>query len=337
MSLLSNINLAFKLRYTCVNGFLPIKDFKLELFDANNNLIYVNEFQARPMYCTSWFATLPLKEGQYTSVLTGPCGQVRKQHTLKYPYRWSNLGYRQSYDCEGYKLHVLGDLFWEDKPDGNASYRIIAGSQSGYPTDKRRLDQPALVKTGRYSVEIINSQNWAIDTIVPNITPQLLQLDETQTLAYACADNQNEQGYMFVKAKNGIAPYKYELWSADNTQKMPVEAIIDSKGLAQFAYGKVGDTYTIRISDACGNNFAQHITINDLSRFSIASTPDNFVCHGDEVRLYCAPMERYEWTGPNGFTSTEQNPRIRNANRSMAGRYTVLGYPRACGKGVTGI
>jgi len=31
----------------------------------------------------------------------------------------------------------------------------------------------------------------------------------------------------------------------------------------------------------------------------------------------------YEWTGPNGFTSTEQNPNIGNASLANAGTYNV--------------
>jgi len=38
----------------------------------------------------------------------------------------------------------------------------------------------------------------------------------------------------------------------------------------------------------------------------------------------------YSWTGPNGFTSTSQNPPIVNAQQNNAGVYTVTGTSNGC-------
>ena len=52
------------------------------------------------------------------------------------------------------------------------------------------------------------------------------------------------------------------------------------------------------------------------------------VCGADTIRLqssssFAGPIT-YAWTGPNGFTSTEQNPVIPNANVTMNGIYSVV-------------
>jgi len=48
-------------------------------------------------------------------------------------------------------------------------------------------------------------------------------------------------------------------------------------------------------------------------------------CEGETIQLLASPdgMSSYSWTGPNGFTSTDQNPTIPNATLAMAGTYNL--------------
>jgi|GEM_PF-1144810 len=50
------------------------------------------------------------------------------------------------------------------------------------------------------------------------------------------------------------------------------------------------------------------------------------VCAEDTIALSTPTVAgaTYSWTGPNGFTSSDQNPNISNANASMAGTYSVV-------------
>lgn len=328
--------------YSGVPILLFAEHESLEIYDPQGKLIHQNFGHNQKTWQSEHIATYTryaLKEGEYTAILRRNCGDLVTKFIVKYPYTWRDLGYRQSYDCNGYKMHIQADVRWNDSPDGGAYYRIIDGSQVGYPTGRYNFSTASIVTPGKYTVEIGTTSAGGVlplDTLVVDIKPQPLQLDETKTTAYACADNQSEQGYIFVKAKYGIEPYRYELWDESNTQRMPIAPIIDSEGVVEFVYGKVGETYTIRIQDACGNNFSQRITINDLTRNSIASTPDNFICYGEQIRLFCLPMQRYEWYNPEGILfSTEQNPVIKKAQRIDGGRYKVVGFPKACGKGTT--
>lgn len=46
------------------------------------------------------------------------------------------------------------------------------------------------------------------------------------------------------------------------------------------------------------------------------------LCIGNNLELTASGGTNYSWTGPNGFTSTEQNPTILNANSTHSGQYS---------------
>ena len=56
------------------------------------------------------------------------------------------------------------------------------------------------------------------------------------------------------------------------------------------------------------------------------------ICVGSDIHLNTAPVTNatYLWTGPNGFTSTLQNPVITNATAADAGTYTMAFTLRGC-------
>ena len=53
------------------------------------------------------------------------------------------------------------------------------------------------------------------------------------------------------------------------------------------------------------------------------------MCEGNTINLFASSsnVSTYSWTGPNGFTSTLQNPTIPNSTVAMAGTYTVAIHP----------
>ncbi len=48
-------------------------------------------------------------------------------------------------------------------------------------------------------------------------------------------------------------------------------------------------------------------------------------CPGETIELSASGGNSYVWTGPNGFNTTEPNPRLNNLNTTNTGRYTVVG------------
>ncbi len=82
--------------------------------------------------------------------------------------------------------------------------------------------------------------------------------------------------------------------------------------------------YTLAVTNAagCSASTTVNVTINTVDLpTAIANTP----CVGGVLNLIGGPsgMASYSWTGPNGFTSTEQNPSITAVTAAAAGTYTL--------------
>jgi prolyl-tRNA synthetase len=59
---------------------------------------------------------------------------------------------------------------------------------------------------------------------------------------------------------------------------------------------------------------------------------DGPVCDGGTLHLYASTIAgaTYTWTGPNGFSSTQQNPVIASVNSTTAGTYSVVAVADGC-------
>lgn len=93
---------------------------------------------------------------------------------------------------------------------------------------------------------------------------------------------------------------------------------------SDFSVGVYEFTYTVNGFCSIADSAAIEITIKDLpaTPVVIVQTP---ICRGEEVQLNANLVTNatYFWTGPNGFTSTEQNPVIPSFNASNDGSYFV--------------
>ncbi|WP_304234461.1 choice-of-anchor Q domain-containing protein [Jiulongibacter sediminis] len=83
-----------------------------------------------------------------------------------------------------------------------------------------------------------------------------------------------------------------------------------------------GDIVSVTVSDAC-LIYSNTITMDVADFASVSSPVLTSFCGGDTLKLYVSGGESYAWSGPNDFSSTEQNPKIANATEAMSGTYTV--------------
>lgn len=58
--------------------------------------------------------------------------------------------------------------------------------------------------------------------------------------------------------------------------------------------------------------------------------PTNPVCAGETIQLKASGGISYSWSGPNGFTSTEQNPVLTNVTKNLSGTYKVVVSANGC-------
>ena len=91
-------------------------------------------------------------------------------------------------------------------------------------------------------------------------------------------------------------------------------------------------TGTTSFEDLClSSSLSINVTVNQIPASPIASN-SGIACEGDSVSLTAStiPNATYAWTGPNGFTSTLQNPLINNISINSAGTYTVTTNINGC-------
>ena len=89
-----------------------------------------------------------------------------------------------------------------------------------------------------------------------------------------------------------------------------------------------GDAITFRFySSSSGNSSGWQADISCIAAPTIPSATYNFpLCYGDTLQLNAggSTANNYTWTGPNGFTSSLQNPTIGNVNSNHSGFYKVV-------------
>ncbi|SMO45134.1 gliding motility-associated C-terminal domain-containing protein, partial [Saccharicrinis carchari] len=87
--------------------------------------------------------------------------------------------------------------------------------------------------------------------------------------------------------------------------------------------------YTLTVTDGntCEQSISTTVTIN--ANPSITAGSNSPVCEGSAINLTSSPAggsgtyTAFNWTGPNGFTSSTQNPTVANATLAASGDYTV--------------
>ncbi len=84
-------------------------------------------------------------------------------------------------------------------------------------------------------------------------------------------------------------------------------------------------TYTVTITGTnnCSKTATVSTTIN--ASLQVSATVNTPLCNGGSIQFSASPNNAasYSWSGPNNFTSNQQNPSINNISASQNGTYTV--------------
>lgn len=110
-------------------------------------------------------------------------------------------------------------------------------------------------------------------------------------------------------------------WQDVNTTGALSGNTLNTTGLAAGVY-----QFKYIVAGLCNAADEAVITLNltDIPSLPVI-TGNTPVCEGDDVQLtaVAVPGAAYEWTGPNGFTSTLQNPIVANATQPATGAYSL--------------
>lgn len=102
----------------------------------------------------------------------------------------------------------------------------------------------------------------------------------------------------------------------------PSSTLSSSTGSSVTATPSGSTTYTVTgTTSGCSGTASKIITVNPLPIVTIGSnTP---VCSGANINLTSSGGVSYQWSGPNGYTSSDQNPTILNSTATHNGVYIV--------------
>lgn len=217
--------------------------------------------------------------------------------------------------CEGNSLNLFAS------PSGATSYNwsgpagFFAGVQN--PT----INSLTIANSGLYTLNVANSAGCqATDTLTINVVPG--------PTAYVSANSVNLCAGDLLQLESlpsGMASYSWIGPNGFNATSQDV--IIDPVD------GSNQGTYTVSISNGiCSSSSSLSITVYDQPVVSLSSSGTS-LCDGSTLSLYASSngTVSYQWSGPNGFSSADQNPFINNMNVLNAGLYTVtVTNPAGC-------
>jgi gliding motility-associated-like protein len=122
----------------------------------------------------------------------------------------------------------------------------------------------------------------------------------------------NGEGVQLQADENGIA----WTWAPDPT----LSSLTVSDPIASPT---VTTTYTTIIEYSCGFFGYDTVEVQVLPLPTAIASNDGPICIGDALSLMASGGTSYQWSGPQGYTSSSQNPVINNVTIGMAGIYTV--------------
>lgn len=116
-----------------------------------------------------------------------------------------------------------------------------------------------------------------------------------------------------VTALNGTPPFLYS-WSNSAT--------------TDSITGLPSGTYSVTITDSLMCTASTQVSISSPPQLSVSTGSNTPVTEGDTLFITSSPgggtnPYTYNWAGPGGWTSTDQNPEIPNAQTTHTGTYIV--------------
>ncbi len=262
-----------------------------------------------------------LQPGIYNFRVTDSCGNiVNRILEISEPYAMAISG---TASCEGQPATLSVGAY---------SFLNYSWTHAGNPTvlsTSATLEIPSLSAQdlGTYSVHIYtDNPNSCID-----LTLQY-NLDQMTPIARAGADSQQSycgnQGILDLSTFLSADFQTGGSWSEQTSSGSLTGNSWDSSTIAPGTY-----TFVYTKTSTCSPD---DISVHS---FTINPTPENpvpfleqDVCQQGDLNLLATTISgaTYQWTGPNGFTSSEQNPIIANATSANNGTYSVQAFVGSC-------
>jgi hypothetical protein len=191
-------------------------------------------------------------------------------------------------------------------------------TESIYQGQSYTINNVPYTTTGMFTETIPNGASNGCDSIIVlNLTVNPAPTGQINTNSPIC---EGETLNLSVTSTNSQGPWGCAyVWSGPygfaSTQQNPTIFNVPGSMLGDYSVTITGcDGYVIVLST--------NVTVNALPS-ALASTTDNSVCVGENIELSGSGGTEYIWSGPNGFSSSDQNPLITNAQLSHTGTYSL--------------
>ncbi len=215
--------------------------------------------------------------------------------------------------CVGSALSLTGG------PSG-ASYSYAWSGPNGFSST---LQNPVVSSSattamaGIYSLTVTNSNGGCQGSTTTSVTVNALPAATASNNGPVCAGST-----LSLTGGPSGSQYSYS-WTGPNSFTSSQMSPVVSTSATLLMAG----TYTLRVTNTttlCQNTATTTVVVNALPVATAGSNSP--VCVGNPLILAGGPagMTTYYWTGPNGYTSNQQNPVVSSsATTAMAGTYNL--------------
>jgi len=142
-------------------------------------------------------------------------------------------------------------------------------------------------------------------------------------ITFEVKDDNGKEPYKFTYTINGGTPINVS--TTGNNKSITVPALTNATGTFTYILTDVTDKDNNSVTVSSANT----VLITVIPNFTVSAGNDILVCKGNTISLSATPSGNgpntvsYSWSGPNGFTSSQQSPSITNSTTAMSGNYTV--------------
>ncbi|WP_299288841.1 PKD-like domain-containing protein [uncultured Mucilaginibacter sp.] len=211
--------------------------------------------------------------------------------------------------CAGEKLQLSASLI------SGASYSWTGPNSFTSSLQNPVIDQATVAASGTYTVKaMVNGCESAAGTIAVLVNPMPLT-PTVSSNSPVCATTS------LSLTASTITGASYQ-WAGPNG----FTSSIQNPVIPAATPANAGTYSVLATVNGCTAPVASiAVVVNELPAQPVLSS-NSPVCSGTSIEINCKSTDGgfYKWTGPNGFTSTLQNPVLANATAANQGRYTVV-------------
>ena len=284
-----------------------------------------NNFSANTLH-----ATVPnfqnINSGVYTLSATNACGTTTASITVNIGTAPTavNASANTTSTCYGNNIQFTGTA------TGAVSYSWTGPNGFSSGQQNPGLTNSTVADSGAYVLTATNGCGNTTSTVVVNV--------DTLIRGFVAASGNGDtlcSGFQLVLQGSGINVNSWTWAGPNGFSSAQQDTTVTNASLAN------NGQYILTASNACGT-LKDTLLIyiengSGLNLVASSSAAHDSACYGTTINLFATDsFDSYQWIGPGGFTSNQQNPTIGNASVSQSGIYLVTATSH-CGQKVDSV